>query len=360
MSSRSQHRAMVVCEHRLGSNAFAMMKALRRQPGWDVTDFCDKEYVPLRWRRCWLKLLGRLIRPFAAREFNDLILATARQQPPDLFLVFKGTYVFGATLRELQSMGAKTYCVYPDVSFRVHGPYIPEALPCYDWVFTTKPFGVRDMREHLGVTRSSVILHAADPDLHRPTPLSEAEQDTFACDASFIGTWSPKKALLLTRVAQALPDIRLRIWGSQWGRERANDVLRDAIVGRPAFGVDYAKALGASKINIAILSEARVGASSGDTTTSRTFHIPASGGFMLHERTDDLLEIFSEGTHMGCFDGAEELAEKIAYYLELEHEDERRRIAAAGQAETAGKHTWDQRIGEVLEKHAELTGQPRE
>jgi len=346
---------MVICEHRLGSNAFAMMKALRRQPGWDVTDFCDKEYVPLRWKRRWLKALGRFIRPFAAREFNELILTTARQQPPDLFLVFKGTYLFGATLRELQRMGAKTYCVYPDVSFRVHGPYIPDALSCYDWVFTTKPFGIKDMREQLGVTRSSVIQHAADPDVHRPTTLSEAEEDTFACDASFIGTWSPKKAQLLSHVMQQLPDVRLRIWGSQWERERDNDMLRNAIMGHPAYGVDYAKALGASKINIAILSEARIGASSGDTTTSRTFHIPASGGFMLHERTDELLSLFEEGKHAACFADAAELAGKISYYLD--HEDERKRIAAAGLREAAEKHTWDQRIEVVLAKHAELISQ---
>ena len=347
-------RALVVCERWLGSNATAMMTALRRQ-GWNVNDFCEKEYVPLHWETSLMKVVGKVVRNRAAYELNQAILRAAQRHTPDLFLVFKGRYVFAATIQALKRRGIKAYCVYPDVSFRVHGPHIPRALPCYDWVFTTKRFGLDDMREQLGITFASQILHAADPELHRPVPLSERDLADFACDASFIGTWSPKKERILTEVVECLPSLHLKVFGSQWERVDRTSPLAPHIAGHPVYTLDYVKAIRASTINIAILSEARQGASAGDQITSRTFHIPASGGFMLHERTDELLSVFEEGTHTACFTDAAELADKIAYYLE--HDDERQRIATAGREETAAGHTWDQRIEAILIKHAELVSQ---
>jgi hypothetical protein len=54
---------------------------------------------------------------------------------------------------------------------------------------------------------------------------------------------------------------------------------------------------------------------SGDRITSRSFHIPACGGFLLHERTDDLLQIFTEGVNCVCFDGTDELASQVEMLL---------------------------------------------
>jgi hypothetical protein len=344
-------RAIVVCERWLGSNAFAMMNALRLKQ-WNVTDFCEKEYVPLRWKARYMKVAGRILRERAAREFNNAILQTARQYVPDMFLVFKGRYVFASTIKSLKELGVKTYCVYPDVSFQVHGRHIPEALPCYDWVFTTKSFGVKDMRDQLGVTRSDCILHAADADLHRPVTLSSRDMDVFGCDVSFIGTWSQKKERLLKALIRRLPKMKLKVFGSQWDQVAAGSPLKPFIPGHPVYSLDYVKAIRASKINLAILSEARTGASSGDQITSRTFHIPASGGFMLHERTDELLQVFKEGEHMGCFADSAEIAEKVAFFLD--HAEERKRIRKNGHLETCSNHTWDQRIGDILAKHHEL------
>ena len=348
-------RAVVVCERWLGSNAFAMMKALRRQ-GWSVVDFCDKEYVPLRWQSTLMKVAARMLRHAGAREFNRAIVAVAQQRRPAFFLAFKGTYVFPATLLELKRCGVRCYCLYPDVSFRAHGRYIPRALACYDWVFTTKNFGMDDMRRQLGVLNASVVLHASDPDVHRPVALSVRDVADFACAVSFIGTWSPKKERLLTGVKEKLPQLDLRVWGEQWGSVEKASVLRPCVAGRGVYGEDYARAISGSRINLAILSETGLGASSGDQITSRTFHIPACKGFMLHERTDEVLSVLGEGTQTACFSDVGELARKIAHYLA--HEGERIKIAEAGHREVSGHHTWDHRICTILAKHKALQQSP--
>ncbi|MBP7275296.1 MAG: glycosyltransferase [Kiritimatiellae bacterium] len=344
-------RALVVTERWLGSNAFAMMKALRRK-GWNVNDLCEKEYIPLRWESKMMKAIGRALRYAATREFNRALLKAARRHTPDMFLVFKGAHVQAGTIRALQARGARALCVYPDVSFYAHGRYLPQALPAYDWIFTTKTFGLADMRAQLGITRASVIPHAADADLHRPTSLNDRDRADFACEVSFIGTWSPKKERILTDVVTRLPQLRLKVFGGQWDRVPAASPLRPFLAGYPVYSLDYVKAICGSKINLGILSEARIGSSSGDQITSRTFHIPACGGFLLHERTEELLQVFEEDRHVACFGDADELSKKISYYLD--RDEDRQRISAAALAEVSGKHTWDKRIDEVMSKYTEM------
>ena len=87
-------------------------------------------------------------------------------------------------------------------------------------------------------------------------------------------------------------------------------------------GDDYARAVTNARITLCFLSKLYP-----DQTTQRTFEIPASGGFMLAERTKEHLSLFGEGREAGYFSGREELLQKIRHYLD--HEGKRKRIAVA-------------------------------
>ncbi len=345
-------RAVVVCDPWLGSNGYAGMKALRRA-GLSVQVVAEWEHVPVLWSRPLMRAVARLLRPAAVRELNATLLETVRRARPDLLLVFKGTFVMRATLDAIRALGVRCYCFYPDVSFRAHGPYLPEALPGYDWVFVTKTFGLRDMREQLGVERASVLLHAFDPDLHRPVELSAEDVARYGCDVGFIGTWSPKKAELLSDVVRARPHLSVRIFGNQWDRLEVSHPLAKSCAGFAVEGEEYVRALTAARINLGLLSEQRIGASAGDQVTSRTFHIPACGAFMLHERTEELLQIFTEGRDVACFGSSQELVERIDHYLA--HGAERASIASRGRELVRAAHSWDHRVQSILALHQRLS-----
>jgi len=311
-----------------------------------VPEWC---FVPVHWRSSHMRVLGRVVRPAAVREFNNELLRTVGQLRPEFLLVFKGMFVRAESIAAIRATGVRAYCFYPDVSFRTHGPTLPAALQQYDWVFSTKTFGLRDMREQLGVTRSSVLRHAYDPDLHRPVDLTDADRREYACDVSFIGTWSPKKERLLTTLTDRRPHLTVRVWGNQWNRANRSTSLRPSLAQRAVVGEEYVRAIVASKINLAIMSERRTGASSGDLLTSRSFHIPACGGFMLHERTDELSDVLTENESVACFSGADEMIEKIDLYLA--DNTARVQIAACGRQIVTAAHSWDDRIRGILAHH---------
>ena len=339
-------RALVVCDQWLGSNGYAGMKALRRA-GWSVHVVPEWESVPVRWESGMMRAIGRVLRPLAVAEFNRRLLRQAERTGAEMLLVFKGTFVRADTLHELRARGMRLLCFYPDVSFRTHGPYLPRALPCYDWIFSTKSFGIHDLQSQLGVRQASLIRHAFDRDLHRPAALAPSDIKRFGCDISFIGTWSLKKERVLREVHARLPNLRMLIWGEQWTRNGRGRGLETVVQGRAVEGEEYVRAIAASKINLCILSEPRTGSSAGDQITSRTFHIPACGGFMLHERTSELLEVLREPIDVACFADVDELVAQVETYVA--DDAQRRAIASRGRERVQSAHSWDHRIREILD-----------
>ncbi|RLD02664.1 MAG: hypothetical protein DRI56_13825 [Chloroflexota bacterium] len=297
-----------------------------------------------------MRIVGKLLRPFAVREFNRALLRETELLKPHLFLAVKGSYVQADTLRAMRQLGAKLYCFYPDVSFMVHGRYLPHALKEYDWIFTTKSFGPKDLKNRLGVEKSSFLPHAFDPEVHQPRPVTAEALETFGCDVSFIGGHSPGKQKVLEELIRRRPDLKLKIWGDRWQNLPKDSPLRPYATFQAIFGIGYATAISCSKINLGLLSEKVFGASSGDKITSRTFHIPASGGLLLHQRTKDLLEIFVEDESCVCFGDIDELVEKIDWLLA--NEEMRKTIAARGREVVNEFHSWDHRVRTILEHYA--------
>lgn len=322
-----------------GSNAGGLFRALLRQ-GCRI-DIVDEFYeIPLCAKSIIPRVLSRIARQSFIKEYNNRILEHAKVFDPQIVFVYKGAFVLPSTLFELRKRNYLLANFYPDVSFHNHGSLLQKTLPLYDLTFTTKTFGRHDMQEQLGITQSVFIPHGFDPEIHRPM---EDTTSTFSCDVSFIGTWSPKKERYLKGVIDALPGVDLNIWGSQWEQSNLpSKYLKYTTV----VGDLYSLAINSSKINLSLLLERVRGASSGDLITSRTFHIPGAGGFMLHERTSEVKRYFTEGEEMDCFQDEEELVEQIQKYLA--HSDKREIIAKKGHERALKEHSLDHRAKEIL------------
>ncbi len=307
-------------------------------------------FVPNGWASTDLRVLGRVMRGRMVGDLTRRLLGEIESGRHDAFVAYKGQWVDAEVLAGARRNVMPAVNIYPDNSVDAHGPTLADAITRYDVVFSTKRFHLDDLRRR-GVPEVVYLPHGFDPDVHRPPVLTGADEQRYGCDVSFIGTWSPKKQRLLEFVVASRPDLRVRIWGEQW--EKA-PTLRQVWEGRGALGWEYAVAVACSKVNLALLSEARAGSSSDDMITARTFEIPGIGGLMLHERTDDLAEWFEVGEEVATFEGPDELVARLDELVP--DEAHCAAIAARGRARAMAGASLDRRAEVVSDWLASRVG----
>ena len=78
----------------------------------------------------------------------------------------------------------------------------------------------------------------------------------------------------------------------------------------------------------------------------RNFEIPGCGGFLLTGSADNLEQYYEDGREVVIFHDADELIDKIRYYLA--HDEERSAIAQAGYERTLREHTYVHRFREIF------------
>lgn len=335
-----------------GANDYAFVRAFRRM-GHSVRAVSEKEYLPA-WRSRPLRLVRRVLRRQIVEDFNRALLREARMLRPDLLFVFKGALVKAETLRAVREMGTICIQFYPDTGFRAHSPQLWAAIPEYDWFFSTKPDHVEELRASHGYDRVSFLAHGFDPETHKPVLTDQRDVEDYRCNVSFIGNISNKKKDTMEALLKRADDLDVAIWGpTAWIRH--GGALAQAYRGSPVFGLEYAKAIQLSKINLGLLYEGNADGASPDKLTARSFEIPGAGGFMLHERTDEAEEHFEDGTECVLFSDHDEMIDKIHYYLA--HDNERRAIAAAGRQRCLDSgYSTDDRARSVIGKFRELKG----
>jgi spore maturation protein CgeB len=139
-------------------------------------------------------------------------------------------------------------------------------------------------------------------------------------DSTFIGSWSKRREDLLS----SIDEFNIDIYGWGWNKKIKKDKYANWTLSPNITILKMQDEFYNSKININILTlENR------DTTNLRNFEIPASGGFQLSERSDEILNLLEEDKEIVCFSSKDELYDKYKYYLK--NSTLREKIAKAGQ-----------------------------
>jgi len=186
-----------------GSNSNALFSALSRIG--NIINIVDENYyISLSHKSFLARASSKILRNLQIAEFNKEIIHQSNLMKPDIVLVYKGAFVLPETITLLKKKCAVVN-FYPDVSFRTHGGLLPKALPMYHHIFTTKTFGISDLKEQFGYESCTFIPHGFDPTLHRPIEVPENLKSFLGCDASFIGGWSEKKEQLIGEIKNQNP-----------------------------------------------------------------------------------------------------------------------------------------------------------
>jgi len=310
--------------------------------GWDVTEVSSSDPL-IHSRRLPLKVAGRLLYPEGRRSHNDDILAAADHVHPHVMLTVKGNFIAAETLRALHRRGIFTVNYYPDRDFQ-HDGMRSDAIEEYDLVATTKSYQLPWLRERLGADRVAMVHHGYVPQVHRRRTLP-GETPRFLWDIGFIGNASPDKLAWLEPIARNLGDRSMIVVGNRWQQQAAGTPVAPYVFGGPLHGDQFARAIEHTRVNIAVHHGPGGAQGWHDAVSTRTFEIPACGGFMLHIDNEEVRTLFEPGREVELFANPEELAAKIGQYLA--DEPARRSIAYAGHARTVPAYSYHARAGEL-------------
>jgi spore maturation protein CgeB len=138
---------------------------------------------------------------------------------------------------------------------------------------------------------------------------------------------------------ELLGPLSIQVWGdNEWqAAERSGATYRGLAGHRFELGKIYSGAT--VNVDVGRLYQ-------NDMVTMRVFDVMACRGFVLTERNDALLELFTEGVELDCYTSADELVEKVEYYCT--HPDEARAIAARGHEALLARHTISGRVATML------------
>ncbi len=293
--------------------------------GHAVTPIDTKpKHVRNRETRIAYRALQKLVGQLDLGGANAAIVDHVRSAPFDVLWLDKALTISSRTFRAVKLLQPNCQIIgysLDDMNARHNQTRrFLNNLPLYDAFFTTKTYGVAELRA-LGCRRVEFTGNAFEAHTHRPVELTDEERRFYGGDVGFVGTFEEDRAQQMTYLAEH--GIEVHVIGNDW-RRWPNPHPRLRIKSEGIYGAGYPKAVCATKINLCFLRKINR-----DLQTTRSVEIPACGGFMLAERTDEHLTLFEEGKEAEFFSSKEELLEKVRHYLA--HEGERERIAAAGR-----------------------------
>ncbi|HEV3259212.1 MAG TPA: methyltransferase domain-containing protein [Gemmataceae bacterium] len=194
----------------------------------------------------------------------------------------------------------------------------------FDCVFAAQKDGAERLRAE-GIASASWLPLACDPELHGKHHVDKE------CDVCFVGNVFPGPR------ADLLDLIRKRFPSTFVGQRYFEEMARTYSAARIVF-------------NRSIKNDVNM----------RVFEALASGSLLV---TNDIAdngqaERFQDGIHLATYRSADELLDKIAFYLA--RQEVRERIAAAGRQEVLARHTYRHRMERLFQEiESRLAERPR-
>lgn len=303
---------------------------------------------PLQWRWAtergaarWRRSLSRLARGRAIPVARRAVLsAIAREQidaydPEVIYL----QNLAALPPRELDRLRDRGRLVVGQIASAAPEP---EVLRRFDLITTSFPHYVERFRA-LGVATDylQIGFDARILGRLRDRGIDARADHERRWDVSFVGGIDPRVhgrgTALLDRLSES---VDLHVWG--YGADALDG--ESPILRRyhgEAWALDMFQVLAQSKI----AANRHIDAAAGYSNNMRLFEATGVGALLMTEASPNLADLFEPGREVVAYASADDLAVKVTRFLE--DEDERRRIAAAGQARTLADHTYDRIISDL-------------
>jgi hypothetical protein len=321
----------------IGSNSLSLFAGFQSTVKHSVlidTSFFDS---PGRYsiRRILRRISPVLYGVFASGCISLKLQKELRKSRQNLVVVFKGNYVSRATLNRITAL--KVHYHPDDSSNPVNRTKIfSKAEKHYDLHFTSKRHNISEIFERTG---KSVFFmwYAYDEKWHfRISPV------TFTSPIyriGFFGHMRPDRTGLILEIAQKFGK-EFAVTGEKWGKVKGLTRLAD--VKTATYGIALSSFVASAPLQLGLLNS-----DNRDQHTARSFEIPAMGGLLLAEDTEEHREIFGPKGNVLYFENPAQLFEQIAWVYS--NPELAKKIAENGYIHiTRNPNTWKDRSIEIL------------
>jgi hypothetical protein len=291
--------------------------------GHSVTIIDPGRSIPKsKWVARWMHRTGGI--GVGALIDTPVFNATAAVKP-NLIWVDQGAYLGPRLIKKFRSLSA------PIINYTIDDPFggrdgrrfdrYFKALPYYDLLAVMRDVNIAEARAY-GVRDVIRVWMTADEAAHKPRHLSAEDQSKWSSEICFIGTWMPERGPLMKAIV--LDGLPLSIWGNRWEYAPEWPVLAPHWRGPGVYDDDsYAHIIQSAKICLGLVSKGNR-----DGHTTRSMEIPALGGLLCAERTDEHIQLYDDSVDAVFWETIDE-CKAICRKL-LADETARQKIARAG------------------------------
>lgn len=269
------------------------------------------------------------------------VIRRVKSVESQLIFVIKGFYLLPETIEQIKQMGKTIICFNPDDPFsNIAGSsnaFIKESISHYDAYFIWHKKLIPKL-EKAGCKNVFYLPFAADTNLMMPERNYSSTVKKYA--VGFIGNADKERYEFIDNLSAQLKgwNEKKAVFGSNWKSINGFDCY-DIV-----YGNHFLDSMYNTKINLNILRKQNKG-----SHNMRTFDIPATGGFMLHEYSEEAADFFVEGVEAEFFRDAAECADKIKYYFK--NDIQREKIALAGYEKTfSAGYTYSNLVKVIVEQ----------
>lgn len=301
-----------------------------------IVDVREAFAVPRLVQALYWRCFGR--RPARLRSFGRRVIAMCCMYRPHLLLATGLAPLDWQALEEIGDRGIKRLNFVTDDPWNSahRSSWFLKALPCYDHVFSPRRANLEDLRR-TGSTSVTYLPFAYDPWVHFREAPAPAELQQYVCDLVFAGGADADRVPIVTRLIDAGFDVAL--YGGYWEHYRETRAYTHGHADLSTLR----KAVSTAQVNLCLVRRANR-----DGHVMRTFEVPAMGGCMIAEDTEEHHQILGEdGDAVVYFESAEEIVAKL--HQLLADDRWRRRLARrAHRRVTQGDHTYGHRLSTML------------
>ena len=247
------------------------------------------------------------------KNLNHTIIKKIDSKPYDLVWFEKPIFIFGKTLRYINAKkGIYTVSLNPDNPF---GPrndgcwslYLKN-IHLYDHHIVMRRSNYKDLKKR-GIRKVNFIPLCYEKSIHfKEKNFNESKKEF---DVTFIGTPYDNRIDFISLLSKEI-EANIHVYSAEWKKfkkklgKKKNIIISDAV-----YQSDYRGIINKSKIMLGFITRSNV-----DEISFRSFEITACGSFLLSERMLFQQHFFKEDREAAYFDGVEECANKINYYLD--------------------------------------------